>query len=169
MFDKRGVAFCVETTGRNAGFTATSFVNIIIYLEPILMMDQTIVAIRSRHVLLHFGSEHRDSSDKKHRDKDKERLKLKDGSSDKQKDKHKEKKKEERVGRVLLLSHCNSFIWAKSSGSGGVFNSLLWFTQYWVLLLTSFCCVYVMFFFDILPQKSFDGKPKKEKENGFER
>lgn len=79
------------------------FVNIIIYLEPILMMDQTIVAIRSRHVLLHFGSEHRDSSDKKHRDK--ERLKLKDGSSDKQKDKHKEKKKEERVGRVLCYFH----------------------------------------------------------------
>uniref|UniRef100_A0A671P7V2 DNA topoisomerase I n=1 Tax=Sinocyclocheilus anshuiensis TaxID=1608454 RepID=A0A671P7V2_9TELE len=60
-------------------------------------MDQIIVAIRSRHVLLHVGSEHRDSSDKKHRDKDKERLKLKDGSSDKQKDKHKEKKKEERA------------------------------------------------------------------------
>uniref|UniRef100_A0A671R3K0 DNA topoisomerase I n=1 Tax=Sinocyclocheilus anshuiensis TaxID=1608454 RepID=A0A671R3K0_9TELE len=68
-------------------------------------MDQTIVAIRSRHVLLHFGSEHRDSSDKKHRDKDKERLKLKDGSSDKQKDKHKEKKKEERVGRGLCYFH----------------------------------------------------------------
>lgn len=102
MFDKQGVAFSVQTTGRNVGFTATSFVNIIIYLELILLMDQTIVAIRSQHVLLHFGSEHRDSSDKKHRDKDKERLKLKDGSSsDKQKDKHKEKKKEERVGRIL--------------------------------------------------------------------
>lgn len=105
MFDKQGVAFSVQATGRNVGFTATSFVNTIIYLEPILLMDQTIVAIRSRHVLLHFGSEHRDSSDKKHRDKDKERLKLKDGSSDKQKDKHKEKKKEERVGRILCYFH----------------------------------------------------------------
>ncbi len=105
MVDKLGVAFGVQTTGRNVGFTATSFVNTIIYLEPILLMDQTIVAIRSRHVLLHFVSEHRDSSDKKHRDKEKERLKLKDGSSDKQKDKHKEKKKEERVGRVLCYFH----------------------------------------------------------------
>lgn len=52
-----------------------------------------------------FASEHRDSSDKKHRDKDKERLKLKDGSSDKQKDKLKEKKKEERVGRILCYFH----------------------------------------------------------------
>lgn len=68
-------------------------------------MDQAIVAIRSRHVLLHFGSEHRDSSEKKHRDKDKERQKLKDGSSDKQKDKHKEKRKEERVGRILGYFH----------------------------------------------------------------
>lgn len=101
MFDKKGVAFSVQTTGRNVGFTATSFVNTIIYLELILLMDQTVMAIRSQHVLLHFCSEHRDSSDKKHRDKDKERLKLKDGSSDKQKDKHKEKKKEERVGRNL--------------------------------------------------------------------
>lgn len=79
----------------------TSFVNTIIYLELILLMDYTIVAIRSRHVLLRFGSDHRDSSEKKH--KDKERLKLKDGSSDKQKDKHKEKRKEERVGRFLCF------------------------------------------------------------------
>ncbi|XP_026131446.1 DNA topoisomerase I, like [Carassius auratus] len=65
---------------------------------------------KEREKSKYSNSEHRDSLDKKHRDKDKERLKLKDGSSDKQKDKHKEKKKEERP---------------------------------------------------------FDGKPKKEKENGF--
>uniref|UniRef100_A0A3Q3MRV8 DNA topoisomerase I n=1 Tax=Labrus bergylta TaxID=56723 RepID=A0A3Q3MRV8_9LABR len=56
------------------------------------------------------GNDHKESSDKKHRDK--EKLKHKDGSTDKYKDKHKEKRKEEKM-------------------------------------------------------KSFDGKVKKEKENGF--
>ena len=37
-------------------------------------------------------SDHKDSSDKKHRDKEKEKMKHKDGSADKHKDKHKEKK-----------------------------------------------------------------------------
>lgn len=82
------------------------------------------MAIRSRHVLLRFGSEHRDASEKKHRDK--ERPKLKDGSSDKQKDKYKEKKKEERVGRFLCFFHVAVVFSALNpSGSGGVVNSLL--------------------------------------------
>lgn len=124
-----------QTTGRNVGFTGTSFVNTIIYLEAILLMHHTIVAIRSRHVLLHFCSDHRDSSEKKHRDK--ERPKLKDGSSDKQKDKYREKKKEERVGRFLCFFHVAIFFSTLNpNGSGGVANSLLWFTQYQVLLLT---------------------------------
>lgn len=40
---------------------------------------------------------HRDSSDKKHRDKERDKLKHKDGSTDKHRDKHKEKRKEEKV------------------------------------------------------------------------
>lgn len=45
-------------------------------------------------MVLHLSnsSDHRDFSEKKHRDKEKEKMKHKDGSTDKYKDKHKEKK-----------------------------------------------------------------------------
>lgn len=66
------------------------------------------------------SSDHKDSSDKKHRDK--EKMKHKDGSTDKYKDKHKEKRKEEKVNyyadnswqrahvvvHLLLFLLCNS-------------------------------------------------------------
>ena len=66
------------------------------------------------------SSDHKDSSDKKHRDK--EKMKHKDGSTDKYKDKHKEKRKEEKVNyyadnswrnarivvHVILFLFCNS-------------------------------------------------------------
>lgn len=45
--------------------------------------------------VLYNGSDHKDFSDKKH--KDKEKMKHKEGSTDKYKDKCKEKRKEEKV------------------------------------------------------------------------
>lgn len=45
-------------------------------------------------------SDHKDFSDKKH--KDKEKMKHKDGSTDKYKDKYKEKRKEEKVNEGTL-------------------------------------------------------------------
>lgn len=51
--------------------------------------------------MFHETSVHKDSSDKKHRDKEKEKMKHKDGSTDKFKDKHKEKRKEDKVNYCL--------------------------------------------------------------------
>lgn len=45
-------------------------------------------------------SDHKDFSDKKH--KDKEKMKHKDGSTDKYKDKYKEKRREEKVNKSTL-------------------------------------------------------------------
>uniref|UniRef100_A0A667XJN1 DNA topoisomerase I n=1 Tax=Myripristis murdjan TaxID=586833 RepID=A0A667XJN1_9TELE len=51
---------------------------------------------KEREKSKHGSSDHKDSSDKKHRDKEREKMKHKDGSTDKHKHKDKEKRKEEK-------------------------------------------------------------------------
>lgn len=101
----------------------------------ILYFHQWIVKVKIFWLDLFFVSlssgDHKESSDKKHRDKEREKMKHKDGSTDKYKDKHKEKRKEEKVNYAnnswkdacvvvhVMLWFCGSSLWI--------------FLQYWAL------------------------------------